>query len=192
MAHQIFISHTQLDKAFCDSFDVVCARAGMKAFRSEFEKIEPPAWMTIKDALEKSIVMFLLVGKELRAIVSYPSPNWEYTKNWIAYEVGVACEHGIDVWVVCDDGVEINFPVPYFNNYLPAGFHSKEGVDFMRQILEAYNAGQSFPIDGSIAVTCPYDNCRIEFNLRVRLDPGGEVTCPQCLRRIRFNQGFGI
>ena len=40
MAYQVFISHTERDVEYCDIFDRGCARAGMRAFRSEFETIE--------------------------------------------------------------------------------------------------------------------------------------------------------
>ena len=60
---QVFVSHTKRDKEFCDAFDRVCARVGIKAFRSEFEEILTPAWKTIKEAINKSVALFFLVGK---------------------------------------------------------------------------------------------------------------------------------
>ena len=35
----VFVSHTKRDAEFCDAFDRVCARVGIRAFRSEFEKL---------------------------------------------------------------------------------------------------------------------------------------------------------
>lgn len=67
MAYQVFISHTKDDIEFCDRFDRACARVGLRAFRSEFETIKVPQWETIKEAMENSIAMFLLVGKQLVA-----------------------------------------------------------------------------------------------------------------------------
>ena len=63
MAVQVFVSHTQKDVEFLDIFDRACARVGIKAFRSEFENIELPAWKTIRNEIRKSRVLFLLVGK---------------------------------------------------------------------------------------------------------------------------------
>ena len=114
---QVFVSHTKKDEKFCDQFDRVCARVGIKAFRSEFETISTPAWKTIKEAINKSIALFFLVGKELVKSQNENEPEWRYTQNWIAYEMGLACQKGIDVWAICDD-VLINFPMPYINNYL--------------------------------------------------------------------------
>ena len=62
---QIFISHTKKDEEFCDIFDRIVARVGIKAFRSEFEAISAPPWKTIKKAMNKSMVLFFLVGKKL-------------------------------------------------------------------------------------------------------------------------------
>ena len=122
MVVQLFMSHTKLDKDFCDRFEIVAVRVGVKVFRSEFEEIKPPAWKTIKEQMDASSAMFLLVGKQLvkAQAASEKDPKlreeWKHTQNWIAYEIGLACERGIDVWVYCDH-VKINFPVPYLNNY---------------------------------------------------------------------------
>ena len=65
MVVQLFMSHTKRDKDFCDRFDTVAVRVGVKVFRSELEDIKAPAWQTIKEEMGKSSAMFLLVGKEL-------------------------------------------------------------------------------------------------------------------------------
>jgi len=189
--YQIFVSHTQLDKEFCDTFDRVCARVGIKAFRSEFETIGIPAWETIKKAMSQSIAMFLLVGKQLTTQQANNPPEWKHTQNWIAYETGLACQKGIDVWVFCDAGVEINFPVPYFNNYALFGLGSKGNFDFMKGILTHYSNGNTYaaPFPGR-AIHCPYNNCGIKFNLHSKLDPGTSIPCPQCLQPMHFNEGF--
>jgi len=195
IANQVFVSHTQRDEKFLDDFDRICARvSGIGAFRSEFESIVPPAWRTIKEQMRKSRAMFLLVGRELVASQAslHASEQWKYTQNWIAYEVGLACQLGIDVWVVCDEGVKINFPVPYFNNYLPSSLGLGKSFDYMRDILEDYSRGINFKL-GSIdahRAHCCYDDCRIEFNLHIGLEPGAELVCPQCLRLNVFPEGF--
>jgi len=196
MAHQIFVSHTKKDAEFCDILDRVCARIGLRAFRSEFEKIELPAWKTIKDAMDKYIAMFLLIGSELVNAQELREADWTYVQNWIAYEIGLACERGIDVWVVCDD-VKINFPVPYFNNYSPFSFRDEPNFSIMRGWLEIYNKGYTFPAPGKDIerkfTFCPYnDDCGIEFNLHATLEPEAEIICPACLRTIVHRKGFPL
>jgi len=193
----IFISHTKKDKEFCDVFDNVVARVGIKAFRSEFETIPPPPWKTIRKAMNKSIALFFLVGKELVRSQELNAPEWRFTQNWITYEMGLACQLAIDVWAICDD-VPINFPMPYINNYLPASLRHKHIFDYVRGILEAYKRGEIFfipyspdPMSGRhIAVRCPYKNCRMEFNVHVEFQLGDKIRCPQCLGDIEFKERF--
>lgn len=193
---QIFLSHTKEDKDFCDKFDVVCARVGIKAYRSEFETIKAPAWNTIKEEISKSSAVFLLVGEKLVELQKTSQDNielrksWSHTQNWIAFEVGLACQRGIDVWVLCDN-VEINFPVPYFNNY-GLGFGDKNSpIGFARAILEEYAQEKTFPLGRwDRVIVCPHKDCGIPFNFHHIRDPGTKIVCPQCLNRIVFDSGW--
>lgn len=110
----IFVSHSKHDASFCDAFDRIVARIRLRAFRSELENVAAPAWQTIHKEINSSVALFFLVGKELVKQQDSPSQSWLHTQSWIAYEIGVACQKGIDVWSICDD-VDINFPMPYVN-----------------------------------------------------------------------------
>lgn len=191
------MSHTKLDKNFCDSFDVLAVREGLKVFRSEFEVFQRPAWKTIKQAIDESSMMFLMVGRELVKAQELSSSlpkineNWRHTQNWISYEVGLACQKGIDVWVICDS-VKINFPVPYFNNYVLWGIKTSETNDikWWRTLFQLFTKGTTCPI-GSVPekiVNCT--NCGAIFNLHSTVHPHSNVTCPSCLGEIFFEQGF--
>ena len=190
----VFVSHTKKDKKFCDEFDSVCARVGIKAFRSEYEDITKPAWKTIKEEMNKSVAMFFLVGKELVKSQDLNDPDWRYTQNWIAYEMGLACQKGIDVWAICDD-VLINFPMPYINNYLNVTLKDRVAFDYIRYVLAWYKNRGTFPYlfkysDGTnCGVSCPYEDCLLEFNLHMQLEPGSKIRCPQCLHDIVFKKG---
>lgn len=188
---QIFVSHTRKDIEFCDRFDRIFAREEkIKAFRSEFEGIEPPSWETIKDAINQSAALVLLVGKGLvnnqKALLQ--DKDWKFTQNWIAFEIGVACQKGIDVWAVRDVGVEINFPMPYITNSIIYG----EDLKFFRWAFKFYENPNPFkyPFKPTInnnetwdySVRCPYKDCNIEFNLLQKESKGNGITCPQCLR----------
>ena len=191
---QVFVSHTKKDRRFCDEFDNVCASVGMKRFNSDFETIPNTAWKTIKEEMNKSIALFFLVGEELVNSQNLNDTDWRYTQNWIAYEMGLACQLGIDVWAICDN-IVINFPMPYINNYLTVGLRDRLAFDYLKEILEAYKNGRNFPfpfVDGSgdnFGVSCPYGDCKMEFNLHVELHPGDEIKCPQCLREVVFPNG---
>lgn len=194
---QIFVSHTKLDKECCNKLDIAAARVGLKVFRSEFEEIGVPAWKTIKDAINASSALFLIVGKELvkaqRLSESDPKAreDWKHTQNWISYEVGVACQLGIDVWVMCDT-VTINFPVPYLNNYEIWGIQSldPEGLKFMKIAFVNYSKKLPCPV-GTVAekvFKCP--NCGAVYNLHSIIPKNMEVTCPTCLKSILLKNGW--
>jgi len=185
---QIFLSHTRLDKDFCDYFDSIYARVGIKAFRSEFEAITPPAWLTIRNEIRISRALFLLVGGELTRKQSSHGIEWEYTQNWIAYEIGVASERNIPVWVCVDEGIAINFPVPFLTDYI-IGEREANRL-YLREVLTSYNKGSRFQLGEDYWLTCPYDNCGLGFWFHTPLPPGSVITCPQCLQGIQFEHGW--
>jgi len=185
------MSHTKRDERFCDVFDRACARVGIRSFRSEFETISPPAWKTIRDQMNRSTAMFLLIGKELVRMQENSScdpetaRSWKHTQNWIAYEIGLACQRRIDVWVLCDN-VSINFPVPYFNYYQP--FAGDSTLDWLKRILDIYNTVGVIRPSRAMKVMCPNEHCMIEFALwEIPHSRPFEVPCPQCLRIMKFD-----
>ncbi len=188
---QIFVSHTQKDENFCNKFDIVCAREGVKAFRSELENISAPPYITIKNAMNNSVALFFLVGKELVKNQETSGRNWKFTQNWIAYEIGLACQLNIDVWAVCDDEM-LNFPMPYINNYSTVTLSHRDAFNYMRFILSEYAQGRSFPLPYvnskgvNQVVICGYPDCKMEFNYHVKYYEGTEIVCPQCLKKIKF------
>lgn len=119
-------------------------------------------------------------------------PGWRYTQNWIAYEIGLACQKGIDVWAVCDS-VPINFPLPYINNYFIHGLNNEDAFKAFKTILEFYREGSNFPAgwqDNKYFVKCPNIDCKMEFNLMGGLQPKSIIKCPQCLKDMEFPDGF--
>lgn len=195
---QIFLSHTKRDSSFCNTFDTIASRVGIKVFRSEFEDIKSPPWKTIKDAIAQSNVLFLLVGKELVKAQAQSESNalerdkWKYTQNWIAYEIGLACQRGIDVWVVCDN-IPLNFPVPYLTNYEIYGFSITENRQFYRTIIGEYNKGKNYPVGlqkSKYHVKCGPEGCGVEFNIFSALKKGDTLLCPSCLREMVAKMDF--
>lgn len=192
------MSHTKLDTDFCNRFDSAVARVGIKAFRSEFETIKPPAWRTIKNQIVGSRAVFLLVGEELNNAQALSDSsaeareNWKFTQNWIAYEVGLACMKGIDVWVICDN-LEINFPVPYLNNYTLTISNDESSIGFIRLVLEEYVKGKTFPLGiFKRNVACAHHDCKVEFNFHTTMSANTDFVCPTCLKNIRFLEDFEV
>jgi hypothetical protein len=191
MSTKVFESHTKHDSDFCDVFDRACARVGIDAFRSEYESIQPPAWQTIRNELRQSKALFLLVGKTLVDAQRTHSSDWEYTQNWISYEIGIASQLGIDVWVLCDE-VEINFPVPYLNNYVPYTIRNEANFKKFVGVLQDYANGKTYGLNNKDSVTCCYTDCSIGYNLDAEVPKGGKIVCPCCLRRMVSPEGHHI
>lgn len=186
---QIFVSHSKLDKETCDKFDTIAARIGTRVFRSEYETIEAPAWQTIKQEMENSRVLFLVVGPELVRAQDEMRDGWKFTQNWIAYEVGLACALGIDVWVVSEN-TKVNFPVPYLNNYY-VGEISTKANSYLRVKLQEYLNGLTFSLGSTENKTfaCPYEGCGATFNLHV-MSNVNSVKCPTCLKDLKAVNGL--
>lgn len=187
-AVKVFESHTKDDTEFCDIFDRACARVGIDAFRSEYETIEPPAWQTIRDELSQSQALFFLIGRALVEAQEAHTAQWEYTQNWISYEIGIASALDIDIWVLCD-GVKINFPVPYFNNYIPYTIRTEKNFKYLVMVLQDYQDGLKYNITEENKIECPYYDCGIVFNLHAVVKKESKVVCPCCLRNIVFPKG---
>lgn len=182
---QIFVSHSQFDKDIRSSFDTVFARAGVKSVCMEFERIYPPAWQPIRDELRASETVFLLLGPNIRGSI--------HTQNWVAFEVGLACAFGKDVWVFEQDGSFIEFPIPYLSDYMIYNLEDTNHFDYVRGIIEGYrNIGYLLPlgvdnrtkrkIPKGIAVTCPHQNCGSHYSMHTDVS---SFICPSCRQSIQ-------
>ena len=195
---KVFISHSRLDKNYCDSFQSACNDAGLLSFRSEFENIEKPPWKTLKREISQSPVLFLLIGKEFTKIqksltINTPECNrWMATQNWIAYEIGVSAQKGIEVWVLCENP-DIYFPVPYFTNlYFWEGNLADPKQRELIFFLKTYKENKYIMFDKRMRHTCSNPNCKITYNIIQTLAKGVKIKCPSCLRITEFPEGFNL
>lgn len=197
MPVQLFMSHTKRDEEFCDRFESMTNRVGgFRVFRSEFEQVVSPAWKTIKKAISESTAIFLLVGKELVKAQELAESNpasrevWKYTHNWIAYEVGLACQQEKDVWVVCDN-VNINFPVPYLTHYEVMGIDRSDNasIEFWKNVFTGYLKTKIKP-PAFFGIACPHSACKAFYELRTGRPRNGTIICPTCLRTMQFPIGW--
>lgn len=189
--HQIFVSHSRMDEDIRTQFDTVFARTAVKSVCMEFEQIRPPSWKTIEDHISGSEALFLLLGPHIRQSV--------HTQNWVAFEVGLACAMHKDVWIFEQDGANIEFPIPYFTDYMIYSLDFSDHFGYVRKVIEGY--GHVVPpgtparitidqwrelrgIPSGVTITCPHRNCQVEFSLHtiVRLD----FRCPSCRQAIQL------
>jgi hypothetical protein len=186
------MSHSRLDKNYCDSFQKACESVNLKFFRSELENIEKPSWKTLKKEISQSTALFLLIGKEFTEIqknlkIGTPEyDSWMATQNWIAYEIGVSAQKGIEVWVLCET-TDIRFAVPYFTNlYFWEGNPIKQPELIF--FLEVYKEKKYFKFNDKMRHECK--KCGITFNIIQPLAEGVKIKCPCCLEIIEFPKGF--
>lgn len=188
---KVFISHSRRDKKYCLSFANACKSVGLKPFIYEFEDIKPPHWKTLQREISQSAALFLLIGKEFTEIQkSLPPDAWLFTQNWIAYEIGVSAQKGIEVWVLCEDP-DIHFPVPYFTNLYFWKGNLAEQKDLIF-FLETYKQNKYIKFDKKMRHTCTNPNCGITYNIIQRLDKGLKIKCPCCLEINEFPEGFNL
>ena len=180
---QIFVSHSQYDKQIRSSFDTVFARTTVKALCMEFEQIYRPAWQTIKNELNASETVFLLLGPNIRSSI--------HTQNW-AFEVGLACAFGKEVWVFEQEGSYIQFPIPYLTDYMIYNLEDTNHFDYVRQTIEGYGrpvyvfpmgvdhrTKRNLPI--GMLIECNYDNCGSKYSLHTDIK---SFNCPSCRQQL--------
>lgn len=181
---QIFVSHSQYDNDIRASFDTVFARTGVKSVCIEFEQIYPPAWQAIKNEISASATVFLLLGPNIRSSI--------HTQNWVAFEVGLACAFGKDVWVFEQDNSYIEFPIPYLTDYMIYNLDDPHHFDYVRSIIEGYaNPIYLLPfgvdnrtkrnIPKGMLTTCPHRNCGSHYALHTDIK---NFSCPSCRQQI--------
>jgi len=127
---QIFVSHSKNDWDIRASFDTIFARTSVKSVCMEFERIGPPEWLVIKNAIGASETVFLLLGPKIK--------KSNYTQNWIAFEVGLSCALGKRVWVFEQMHSKIDFPIPYVTDYMMYSRDDNIHFDYVKAIIEGY------------------------------------------------------
>lgn len=90
----IFISHSKQDSDIISTFKSAFNESDVYPVLMEFERFSNPPWMTIKNNIENSRALFVLLSNNLKI-----SPH---TQNWVSYEVGIAVEANKEVWVFED------------------------------------------------------------------------------------------
>src|SRR4030042_3699445 len=168
-APQIFVSHSQYDGDIRKSFSEIFAIAGVMAKYMEFESIYPPAWAIIKEQIRSSEAVFLLLGPNIRRTC--------FTENWVAFEVGLSCAFGKDVWVFEQINSNSDFPIPYLTDYMLYNLEIQDHFDYIRSIIEGYkqpltilplgDARTKRNIPKGITINCTHENCFSTFQLHI-------------------------
>lgn len=174
----IFISHSK-DDPNIDFFHKALSGPKVGSFMMEFENIENPPYKSIKEKINASRAVFVLLSNPLL------QHNYAHTRNWIDFEVGIACQRRIDVWVFEPMHQIINFAVPYATHHVRYESTSDDHVKILRALIE--NINKAFPrvLDGGLLVRCTNENCGISF---YQLNGAGEFNCPSCRKTYTWDQ----
>lgn len=176
----VFISHSKKDKEFKGFFDKVFAGTHARRICVEFEDYELPPWRPIRNWIQQSRALFLLLSPKI--IES------RYTQNWISYEVGIAS--GVspykDIWVFERIDEPVDFPVPYLNHYMIVDIEDKNHSRYVKEIVSFY---QPFllnpPRPHGIIVECPVETCGAVFELHTRIQ---SFKCPSCRQPLELEE----
>jgi len=146
----------------------------------EFEDITPPPYQSIKNFVNQSDAIFVLLSRSLLQKL--------HTDNWVSFEIGLAAnwrsfyliprifQDRIDVFVFEPSQDPVDYAVPYCTYYMLYSGTTEE-LKFLRELV------QNAPLHNKgIPIKCPYDNCSIEFKL---LSDTTEFNCPTCRRGMR-------
>jgi len=141
---KVFVSHSKRDIELVNSIFKVLHRANLKPFIAEFEELGEIGKFTAaelrKEILESKMLILLLT----KNVVASP-----YTRNWVAYEVGVAHGSGIPIWVFEDENNPVSkFPIPHVDYYFLYDPKLNRDWGKIEQVLKEQGALK--PIDAAV------------------------------------------
>lgn len=204
---KIFLSHSQADLNIINIFRNAFNETQVYPVLMEYEKFPNPPWAAIKNTIESSSALFVLLSNNLKIS--------DHTQNWVSYEVGIADEAKKEIWVFEDLNNQVIFPLPKVHHYMLYSENQQDSLEYLRTIIRSYALNLegaiglglisliafSNPIAAIIAaavglrinipnkpigikVTCPYPNCGITFQYHSLLTT---VRCPSCRQHFQIN-----
>lgn len=174
----VFISHSK-DDPNLDFFHKVFSAVQTKAVWMEFEEIEAPPYISIRDNVNRSDAVFVLLSEHL--------VSRQYTNNWVSFEVGLAANFkrlkvspkatqarlGLDVWVFEPLDRNISFAVPYCTYYM----RYEPNLPTLKRLRLALEEAPSHVL--GVPATCHWDGCKLSFNYLTR-SYEKPFNCPAC------------
>lgn len=198
----IFLSHSQRDAEIIQIFSNAFNDTKVVPILMEYEKFTNPPWKEIKNRIQNSSALFVLLGPNIQYS--------EYTKHWIIYEIGIADSFNKQIWIFEDVRNEVFFPIPHVNHYVLYDQFQSESLNYLQEIIKSYATNPYGALGGlllgaavsinpivalaglligsklgipskplGIRLTCPYEDCRITFEF---YHSNRDLTCPSCRR----------
>jgi len=208
MPDQIFISHSRDDETLLDELDRVFGKVGLKQYRASFEDQTPPVSEDLKNQINESVGMFVVLGKRAQ--------SQTHTMIWIGWEAGIAIQSGLPVWILEDVQSNVTEPIPSFTDYVLWDSNQTEQKRVLRDIIEeefvrtnsttpsnyqnpytkdsvyAGNSRNNANVrDSEVSeeiqgIQCPYDSCGEQYVLR--FEGPSEFNCPSCRKTIVLDE----
>ena len=109
----IFISHSKRDKQLVQNIQAMLTNLGHTPIIEEFipeERKEPIPKDEIRKNVQLSHALFLFLTDEI--------VQTKYTENWVIYEVGLASDRHIPIFIFEREGLPIHYPIPDVTDYM--------------------------------------------------------------------------
>ena len=162
MYKKVFISHSKNDPNL-DFFHKVFSGPATESVWMEFEEINPPPYADIMDKLNECDAVFVLLSNYL---TSKP-----HTHSWVSFEIGLAANRNLDVFVFEPFNNFINFTVPYCTHYMIYSNYT-EHIKFIKKVIEN-------PSGYGLITQCQHNDCMLTFKLLIHTE---KFVCPSCRR----------
>lgn len=185
----VFISHSK-DDPNTDFFHQVFSQLDAKSIWMEFENISAPPFVSIRDQVNDSDALFVLLSDHLIGLA--------HTNNWVSFEVGLAANLnmsrsssqelstiGLPVWVFEPLDKDIHYTVPYCTHYMK--YKSEPlAVRWLCEILEDPSSKGGI----GVKLVCPNINCRLSFfYLSAHTKT---LACPACRKQMKLSEGCDL
>ncbi len=179
---EIFVSHSSRDSNGIDFLRSLCTATGVKAHFYSWDGVNPPHGRTIRERIEESDSLFVLLSPELE--------DNDASIAWVGFEVGVAVGLARPVWVLerqmdSNHPPIVKIPVPGLTGYLerPGSLKQAQTEPFFSLVSEAGLGVPKRPEGGPIRrMMCPRDECQAEY---YAFFVGGNLYCPICRKLIK-------
>jgi len=198
----IFLSHSQKDKSIIDIFLQAFSDTTVNPILMEYEKFQNPPWNEIRNKIQTSASLFVLLGSNLKSS--------DYTQNWVSYEIGLADALGRQIWVFEDINNEIIFPIPHVHHYLIYDSKDPDSLNYLKQIVASYAINPTGALVGlvltaalisnpigwiiggligskvgvptrpsGVNLQCYHQDCQVQFRF---YNENKTIRCPSCRR----------
>ena len=119
----IFVSHSKRDKQLVQNIQAMLINLGHTPIIEEFipeERKEPIPKDEIRKNVQLSNALFLFLTDEI--------VQTKYTENWVIYEVGLASDRHIPIFIFEREGLPIHYPIPDVTDYMIFDPYSIEDI----------------------------------------------------------------